>query len=99
MSVKSALIKKLSQQLANMPEKDIILGIKQLLTLMSQTLINGERIEIRNFGTFSLHYHPARNAHNPKTGIKLLTKPSYSVYFKPSKRLRQQINQKTANLA
>ena len=59
---------------------------------MGDTLSNGDRIEIRGFGSFSLHYRPPRKAHNPKTGEKLMTEPKHAAHFKPGKELRDQIN-------
>ena len=60
---------------------------------MSDSLIKGRRIEIRGFGSFSLHYRPPRNAHNPKTGERVVTVAKYSPHFKPGKGLRDLINQ------
>lgn len=92
MLIKSQLIAELSKQLSHIPEKDIMLGINQILNIMGDTLSNGDRIEIRGFGSFSLHFRPPRKAHNPKTGEKLLTEPKHAAHFKPGKELRDQIN-------
>ena len=59
---------------------------------MSEALINNQRIEIRGFGSFSLHYRPPRNAHNPKTGEKVVTMAKYSPHFKPGKELRERVD-------
>ncbi len=66
--IKSELIAKLAAKMTNLPEKQIADCVNHILELMSQSLIQGKRIEIRGFGSFSLHYRPPRNAHNPKTG-------------------------------
>src|SRR5579872_6071160 len=92
MLIKSQLIAELSKELSHIPEKDIMLSVNQILNLMGDTLSNGDRIEIRGFGSFSLHYRPPRKAHNPKTGEKLMTEPKYAAHFKPGKELRDQIN-------
>jgi integration host factor subunit beta len=92
MLIKSQLIAELSKQLSYIPEKDIMLSVNQILNVMGDTLSNGDRIEIRGFGSFSLHYRPPRKAHNPKTGEKLMTEPKYAAHFKPGKELRDQIN-------
>ncbi len=63
---------------------------------MSEALIHGQRIEIRGFGSFSLHYRPPRNAHNPKTGEKVVTEAKYSPHFKPGKELRERVNSSRA---
>ena len=92
MLIKSQLIAELSKQLSYIPEKDIMLSVNHILNIMGDTLSNGDRIEIRGFGSFSLHYRPPRRAHNPKTGEKLLTEPKYAAHFKPGKELRDEIN-------
>lgn len=92
MLIKSQLIAELSKQLSHIPEKDIMLSVNQILNIMGDMLSNGDRIEIRGFGSFSLHYRPPRKAHNPKTGEKLMTEPKYAAHFKPGKELRDQIN-------
>ncbi len=92
MLIKSQLIAEISQKLPHLPEKDIALAINTLVEQMSEILKQGGRIEIRGFGSFSLHYRPPRRAHNPKTGEKLMTEPKYAVHFKPGKELRERIN-------
>lgn len=92
MLIKSQLIAELSRQLSYIPEKDIMLGVNHILNMLGDTLSEGNRIEIRGFGSFSLHYRPPRKAHNPKTGEKLVTEPKFAAHFKPGKELRDQIN-------
>lgn len=92
MLIKSQLIAELSQALSHLPEKDIALAVNTIIEQMSDVLSRGGRIEIRGFGSFSLHYRPPRRAHNPKTGEKLITAPKYAVHFKPGKELRERIN-------
>ncbi|OGV32284.1 MAG: integration host factor subunit beta [Legionellales bacterium RIFCSPHIGHO2_12_FULL_35_11] len=90
--IKSEFIANISNKVTNLPEKTITDSINKLLSLMSDVLARNERIEIRGFGSFSLHYHPQRNAHNPKTGEKVLTADKYSPHFKPGKELRERID-------
>ena len=54
----------------HMPAKDVEAAIKEILEQMASTLQNGDRIEIRGFGSFSLHYRAPRVGRNPKTGDK-----------------------------
>lgn len=67
-------------------------AVKDVFDVMSHTLQQGERIEIRGFGSFSLRYRKARNARNPKTGELITTKGKHVVYFKPGKELRERVN-------
>jgi integration host factor subunit beta len=89
--IKSTLITAISVEQPNIPEKDITTSVNLLLELMSEVLGKGGRIEIRGFGSFCLHYRPPRNAHNPKTGARVLTHSKYSPHFKPGKELRDRI--------
>ena len=90
--IKSELIASLAKKLDHISEKDISLSVNHLIEQMSDCLSRGERIEIRGFGSFSLHYRPPRNAHNPKTGERLITVAKYSPHFKPGKELRDRVN-------
>lgn len=90
--IKSELIDIASKQLTQIAEKDIALAINQIIDEMGSTMQNGGRIEIRGFGSFSLHYRPPRRAHNPKTGEKLVTESKYAVHFKPGKDLRERVH-------
>lgn len=91
--IKSELIDSLADSLNQIPEKDITLSINLLLDTLGEALSKGGRIEIRGFGSFSLHYRPPRNAHNPKTGERLITTAKHSPHFKPGKEMRDRINQ------
>ncbi len=90
--VKSELINLIAEKLNTLPIKDVEVGVNQVLDCMGNELCHGGRIEIRGFGSFCLHYRPARNAHNPKTGEKVATIPKYTPHFKPGKELRQRVN-------
>ncbi len=97
--IKSELIAKLAAKMTHLPEKQVTESINQMLDLMSDALIDGKRIEIRGFGSFSLHYRLPRNVHNPKTGEKVVTEAKHSPHFKPGKELRERVDssrQKTA---
>ncbi len=90
--IKSELIERLAEKFTHLPEKTVTDGINRLLELMSDSLMNGQRIEIRGFGSFSLHYRPPRNAHNPKTGEHVKTIAKYTPHFKPGKELKERID-------
>lgn len=90
--IKSELIDIISKQQLSLSEKDIALAVNSVIEQMSNTLSDNGRIEVRGFGSFSLHYRPSRKAHNPKTGHKLITKPKYAVHFKPGKEMRERVD-------
>ena len=89
---KSELIEVIARKQKHLPAKDVELAVKHLLELMSEALASGERIEIRGFGSFSLHYRPARMGRNPKTGEAVALSGKHVPHFKPGKDLREQVN-------
>ena len=89
---KSELIEVLAYKNSNLPFRDVELAIKTLLEHMSEVLASGERIEIRGFGSFSLHYRPPRIGRNPKTGEAVALTGKYVPHFKPGKELRTRVN-------
>ena len=92
MIIKSELIDSMSQKLILLTEKDVALSVNHIIDKICLALIEQNRVEIRGFGTFSLHYRPPRLAHNPKTGEKLMTQPKFAAHFKPGKEMREKIN-------
>ena len=72
--------------------KDVELAVKTMLEQMSGTLAAGGRIEIRGFGSFSLHYRAPRIGRNPKTGESVGLAGKHVPHFKPGKELRDRVN-------
>ena len=97
--IKSQIIENLAAKMTHLSEKTVGDSVNHLLDLMSDSLKNERRIEVRGFGSFALRYRPARNAHNPKTGQKLVTSAKYSAHFKPGKELRERINASRSHTA
>lgn len=89
---KSDLIERLTEKQPQFTSKDVELIVKSLLEEMSETLEKGGRIEIRGFGSFSLHYRESRIGRNPKTGEKVDLTGKYVPHFKPGKELRERVN-------
>ncbi len=77
----------------DLPYKDVEEAVRKTLDRMSTALATGERIEIRGFGSFSLHYRPPRIGRNPKTGDSVALAGKYVPHFKPGKELRDRVNQ------
>lgn len=90
---KSELIEVLSRKQTQLAYKDVELAVKTMLEHMAQSLAGGERIEIRGFGSFSLHYRPPRTGRNPKTGDTVTLAAKHVPHFKPGKELRERVNQ------
>ncbi len=89
---KSELIEVIAKKQRHLPAKDVELAVKHLLELMGNSLAAGERIEIRGFGSFSLHYRPPRMGRNPKTGDAVALSGKHVPHFKPGKELRERVN-------
>lgn len=89
---KSEIIDILTRKQSHLSSKDVELSIKLLLESMSKTLSSGGRIEIRGFGSFSLHHRTARKGRNPKTGDQVSLPPKFVPHFKPGKELRERVN-------
>lgn len=94
---KSELIERLAQQQSQLNYRDIELAVKSMLEHMAQTLASGERIEIRGFGSFSLHYRPPRVGRNPKSGEPVSLPAKHVPHFKPGKELRERVNAAAAS--
>ena len=89
---KSELIEILSRRQPHLKSDDVDLAVKSLLEMMGGALAHGERIEIRGFGSFSLHYRPPRLGRNPKTGDSVALPAKHVPHFKPGKELRERVS-------
>ncbi|RMH94835.1 integration host factor subunit beta [Lysobacter pythonis] len=92
---KSELIELLNQRQRHLKAEDVELGVRTLLDMMSASLASGGRIEVRGFGSFSLHYRPPRTGRNPKTGDAVALPAKYVPHFKPGKELRERVSEVT----
>ena len=88
----SELIEILSRRQPHLKAEDVDLAVKALLEMMGGALASGERIEIRGFGSFSLHYRPPRLGRNPKTGDSVALPGKHVPHFKPGKELREKVS-------
>ena len=89
---RSELIELIASQQSQLSTKDVELAVKLMIEHMAETLSSGERIEIRGFGSFSLHYRAPRTGRNPKTGDSVTLTGKYVPHFKPGKNLRDRVN-------
>ncbi|WP_298773567.1 integration host factor subunit beta [uncultured Shewanella sp.] len=89
---KSELIEKLATRQSQLSAKEVESAIKEMLEQMALTLETGDRIEIRGFGSFSLHYRAPRVGRNPKTGTSVDLDGKYVPHFKPGKELRERVD-------
>lgn len=89
---KSDLIEVLSEKQSLLNYRDVELAVKLIIEQMSDSLSQGDRIEIRGFGSFTLHHRPPRVGRNPKSGESVKLDEKYVPHFKPGKELRDRVN-------
>ena len=92
---KSELIAKLAAHFPQLVASDAELAVKMILDAMTQSLVKGQRIEIRGFGSFGLNHRPARTGRNPKSGEKVHVPEKFVPHFKAGKELRERVDEKT----
>lgn len=88
----SELIERLCAEQTHLFAKEVKDAVKEILEHIASTLENGDRVEIRGFGSFSLHYREPRESRNPKTGEKVELEGKYVPHFKPGLELRERVN-------
>lgn len=89
---KSELIALLAGRFPQLAARDADLAVKTMLDAMARALSNGQRIEIRGFGSFSLSQRAARVGRNPKSGEQVHVPAKMVPHFKPGKGLREQVD-------
>ena len=89
---KSDLINRITERSNSFNKDDLDLAVNIVLNIISNSLSNGDRVEIRNFGTFSSRPREQRLSRNPKTGTSVLVDAKYHPYFRASKYLKESLN-------
>ena len=89
---KSNLIKRLFSGKDLLSEEDLEKSTNTILNFISETLHKGDRVEIRNFETFSTRKREKRISRNPKTGTSVLVEEKSHPYFRASKNLKESLN-------
>ena len=89
---KSELIYKISEHFSDLTYPQVDRSVDCIIDLMTNTLVEGRRIEIRNFGSFSIHHSNAKTARNPKSGEPVYVEAKAIPHFKPGKGLRERVN-------
>ncbi len=88
---KADLVEKVANE-AEMTKKDAEQLVEIIFNSIIGTLNNGEKIELRGFGSFRVRHRNARKGRNPKTGTAVNIPAKRVVYFKPGKDLKELIN-------
>ncbi len=88
---KADLVEIVAQQ-ADMTKKDVEQLIEIIFDSIVDSLNNGEKIELRGFGSFRVRHRNARKGRNPKTGEPVDIPAKRVAYFKPGKDLKDMVN-------
>ena len=89
---KSELITKLAKHYPQLVTKDAEVVVAAIPEAMITSLVKGQRIEIRRFGSFGINYRPPRTGHNPKSGQKVQVPEKFAPHFKPRRELRERVD-------
>ena len=90
--IKSELIARITEQNPHLYASEVEAVIGAILDRIALALANGDRVELRDFGAFSVRDRDARAARNPRTGEPVVAKAKAHVYFKPGKGMRTRLN-------
>ena len=85
---KSELIERVSQT-ANCSHTQAELVVNKVFSTIEDALKDGNRVELRGFGTFEVRSYDAYKGRNPKTGASVAVAPKRSPFFKAGKELRE----------
>lgn len=92
MATRTEIIQTISERFPHLSHADVEYSVKEILGAMHQSLVRGDRIEIRGFGCFHLNYRPPRTGRNPKTGVLVSVPGKHAPHFKAGKALREAID-------
>jgi integration host factor subunit beta len=90
--VKSEMVQALNKKMPDFQERDVESALNCIVNEMIDALVNGERIEIRGFGSFELRHRSPRIARNPKTGESVQLAAKAVVHFKPGKEMKERVS-------
>ena len=89
---RSDLVEELAARFAQLTQRDAEHAVKTIQDAVSDALLQGQRIEIRGFGSFSVSRRPARIGRNPRSGESVHIPEKRVPHFKPGKALREAVD-------
>ena len=90
--IKSELIQRISQKNPHLYQRDVERIINTVFDKIVEALGNGDRVELRGFGAFSVKDRQARDGRNPRTGEQVHVDAKRVPFFKTGKELRERLN-------
>tara|TARA_A100000164_G_C21653539_1_gene651441 strand:- start:61 stop:339 length:279 start_codon:yes stop_codon:yes gene_type:complete len=89
---RSDIVRNLCSKVDSLNYDDTSRSVDSIIRLISESLAKSDRIEVRDFGTFSIRKRDQRLSRNPKTGTSVLVEAKYHPYFRASKLLKESLN-------
>ena len=90
--IRSALVARIAAQNPHLYAREVEAVVKAILDQMTEALADGDRVELRGFGTFATKETCARTSRNPRTGEVVAVAAKRSVQFRPGKTMRARLN-------
>jgi integration host factor subunit beta len=90
--IKSELVSRIASQNPHLYQRDVENIVNTILDKVVEALANGDRVELRGFGAFSVKARPARVGRNPRTGEKVPVDEKSVPFFKTGKEMRERLN-------
>ena len=88
---KTELIAAVAEE-AEMTKKDAEKAVKAVIDVISDALVQGDKVQLIGFGTFEVRERAAREGRNPQNGKTITIAASKSPAFKAGKGLKEQVN-------
>ena len=95
---KSELIQKLAERNPHLFLRDVEKIVDTVFNEITDALAQGDRVELRGFGAFSVKHRDARTGRNPRTGETVQVAAKRLPFFKTGKALREKLNEKKDDL-
>ena len=90
--IKSGLVQTIAEQNPHLYQRDVEIIVNAILNEITEALANGNRVELRGFGAFSVKNRGARVGRNPRTGERVEVEEKWVPFFKTGKDLRDRLN-------
>ena len=90
--IKSELVARLAERYPHLYHRDVERIVTTVLDEITKALSNGDRVELRGFGAFSVKVRPARQGRNPRTGESVSVREKRVPFFRTGKELRERLN-------
>ena len=89
---RSDLVEELAARFEQLTQRDAEVAVKTLLEALGEALAQGQRIEVRGFGSFSITHRAPRMGRNPRSGAAVAIPARRVTHFKPGKALREAVD-------